>query len=265
MKLWDAVDGSEKAHIDHPHIVKSVDFSHDDARLATGGQDKKVRIYDVARVSAGATAEFVHPKGVRKVVWSPDGRSIYSGSEDGVVRQWDVASRTVVRECATNATGAAVMDLELSADRGLLTVASGQSVTLIDAASMTARHSFGYRYLVESASLLPGAGTHFVAGGTDVHVHVCNAETGEEVWTDRGHHGTVHCVRFHPDGATYSSGADDATVRLWKFDAERRKGGPASAAAAATAAAPARGGAGGDAAADATGLASSVAAVAVSS
>lgn len=219
-KIWDGENGSEKSHIAHPHIVKSVDFSHDDARLATGGQDKRLRVFDLARLDAGASTDLLHPKGLRKVLWTADGRGMYTGGEDGVIRLWDLATNTVVRECAAGAGGAAIMDMELSSDRQLITVAAGQHVLLIDAATLDMRRQFEYDYLVESASLLPGKGTYFVAGGSDVHVHVCNAETGKEVGVERGHHGIVHCVRFCSDGKTFTSGADDATVRIWDFNYE---------------------------------------------
>ena len=57
-----------------------------------------------------------------------------------------------------------------------------------------------------------------MAGGSDVWVRLLDTETGAEVATQRGHHGKVHCVRFAPNGATYTSGADDATIRMWKYD-----------------------------------------------
>jgi serine-threonine kinase receptor-associated protein len=106
------------------------------------------------------------------------------------------------------------MDVERSADGATLTVAAGRSVLLLDARTLSLRARHDFRYDVETASLMPG-GARFVCGGTDVHVHVHDAASGAELATERGHHGTVHAVRVAPDGRTFASGADDATIRIW--------------------------------------------------
>ena len=41
-------------------------------------------------------------------------------------------------------------------------------------------------------------------------------ESGKEVECLKGHHGHVWDVAFAPDGATYCSGADDGTIRIWQ-------------------------------------------------
>ena len=52
-KIWDAVKGEEVTTFSHKHIVKTVDFSHDDAKLLTGSNEKKMRIFDLGKPEAG--------------------------------------------------------------------------------------------------------------------------------------------------------------------------------------------------------------------
>ena len=44
--------GDVKYTYDHPHIVKSVDFSKDSKQLLTGCNDKQIRCWDVEKADA---------------------------------------------------------------------------------------------------------------------------------------------------------------------------------------------------------------------
>lgn len=52
-KVWDAVSGEEIHSFQHQHIVKCVAFSPDGNTLATGSNEKLLRIYDLRNPSAG--------------------------------------------------------------------------------------------------------------------------------------------------------------------------------------------------------------------
>jgi serine-threonine kinase receptor-associated protein len=223
-QVWDAVTGAELRTLEHGHVVRSVDFSHRGGLLATGGQDKKLRIFDTGALDAPPRV-IAHPDKIRQVVWGADDATVFTGSEEGVLRAWDaaaaadgVAAAAPRRELRLEG-GAAIMDLELSPNGEILTVAAGSAVLFVDAASLELRRRYALPFQVEAASLHPLHGRAFLAGGSDCVVHVYDTATGEELAAHKGHHGTVHCVRFAPDGATFVSGADDATLRIQRFDA----------------------------------------------
>ena len=223
VKVWDSVSGEELKTLEHDHIVKCVDFSHDGARLATGGNDKKLRVYSMADLDAPPLV-IPHPDRIRKLVWAADDSAVFTGSDDGVLRRWELLPGAAPPRCSAElalGAGAGVLDIELAGSPGppLLTVAAGKEVLLVDASSGSLAVTRRYRlpFSVEAASLHPTRRS-LIAGGSDARVHVYDVESGAELAVLRGHHGKIYCVRFSPDGDTYVSGADDAIIRIWKHE-----------------------------------------------
>ena len=63
-KLWCATTGKELCEFKHKHVVKSVDFSRDSERIATGCQDGLMRIYQTNRPEQAATGTFIRQSSV---------------------------------------------------------------------------------------------------------------------------------------------------------------------------------------------------------
>lgn len=198
--------------------------AQDSRTLATGGYESIVRLYDLQRPEAEPRVLSIpgFKARIRKLLWTPDGRGLYMGSDDGVLRRWDVATGTIVQEVAGLAAKDpeknGVQDMELSRDSNTMILAVGEHVTFVDPHRLEITKSFHMDRDIETASLHPVHQKTFLAGGSNVWVHLHDSETGAELATQRGHHGKVHCVRFAPNGATYTSGADDATIRVWRYD-----------------------------------------------
>jgi serine-threonine kinase receptor-associated protein len=139
-RLWDAITGEQKHEFVHKHIVKSVEFSRDGTKLATGGAEGMLRIFDVATPDADPTmipvsrAEGKLPT-ITKVRWGQEPWMLLTGSSDGMVRAWD--TRTSADSAALEvAVDGGVMDLEVSRVQPLVTVASGDHVTFLHAGSL---------------------------------------------------------------------------------------------------------------------------------
>ncbi len=72
----------------HSSTIREYAFSHDMKYVATGSQDKTVRVWDLATRKTLHICKG-HTWGVSSVNFQQDGRTILSSSYDGTVRQWD--------------------------------------------------------------------------------------------------------------------------------------------------------------------------------
>src|SRR5262249_30951411 len=77
--------------------VLCIGFSPDGGHLATGSDDRLVRLWDTAGGACVHTLEG-HTGFVTSVAFRPAGRLVLSGSVDQTFRQWDLASGKVVDE-----------------------------------------------------------------------------------------------------------------------------------------------------------------------
>ncbi len=90
-KFWDAYSGIALHSFPHNHIVRSVALSPSSDRLLTGGQEKKVRIFDLGKSDAapdflgGDASTTCHEGTIRSVVWVSDTMVVTAG-EDGFVK-----------------------------------------------------------------------------------------------------------------------------------------------------------------------------------
>jgi len=212
VKIWDAITGEETQNFNHGRIVKSVHFSKDDQKILTGGQDKILRIFDLNKPDAEPLKLEGHSQGIKVALWCKDNNTIISAAQETGLRVWDARTLSLIK---TQPTKAPITGLEISLDGKHLTTTVGKEVIFWNAETFEQVKSYPLSIELNSAALSPDA-SYFAVGGTDFWVRVYDFQTGKELEVHKGHHGPVHCVRYAPDGATFASGSEDGTIRLWQ-------------------------------------------------
>ena len=233
-KLFNAITGDCLHTFAHKHIVKTVCFSTCGTKLITGGSEKVVRIFDLRKLELDSKnkdkdnitsvtqpmSELTGaPSQIKTARYICNDELILSSCSDNPdLRVWDARTGIIA---TTLKTENAVTSIEISEDGKYITTADGKNVTLWDVGSFRAMETWKMKYNMESASVCMKEGK-FVCGGEDMWVHVHDCASGEEIGEPgKGHHGPVHCVRFAPDGKSYSSGSEDGTIRIWQTPAKK--------------------------------------------
>lgn len=195
----------------HNHIVRTVTFAPTPTHLATGGPEKRLRVYDLARSDSPLEiGPNTHAGTIKSLVWS-DPNIIVSGSDDKQLRWWDIRSQQLISQFDT---GESITSCELSSEGSLISATAGKSVFFFDAQSRRIIKNIKTEYELSCTALHQSTRRFITGGSSDTWVRVYDYDAEVELEVYKGHHGSIWSVNFSPDGKLYATGSEDGTIKL---------------------------------------------------
>jgi WD40 repeat protein/serine/threonine protein kinase len=223
MKIWNSIRDQE-ANVLSGHVarVTAVSWSPDGKRLASGGDDGKVRIWqpvggkEVLSLKSHDKDQINPQFGlIRSLAWSPEGTHLASAGLDGRVLVWEIATRREV--FALPADRGAVWAVAWSPDGKHLAAGSQEgTIRVVTGLKHSPKvHQFqAHQGRVRSLAWSP-RGDRLASGGGDRLVKLWDPLRGAELAHMSGHQYWVMSVAWSPDGKRLASASGDRLVITW--------------------------------------------------
>lgn len=202
--------------------VQCLALSADGKKLAAGGCDRMIHLWDITQGVAKAKLEQSienHADWVFGIAFSADGKRLASASRDKTAKVWDIAAKESLLTFPDHQNP--VYGVALKAD-GKMGYSAGEDrqtrswTITADQGAKQAKAMPGHSGPILKLVQHP-KNPWLVTTSADNTARLWNADTAAAMKTLSGHTDHVLSAAIHPDGATLATGSYNGEIRLWKI------------------------------------------------
>ncbi len=208
VRFWNPADGAQTRVFNDPAVPKSFAITPDAQRVAIGGDDKLVRVYQITngqvlQTLTGHTAE------ATSLSFSQDGTRLASLTATGELIVWDAVANRLLESSTDAALTAAVFDFQL--DR-LLT--GDKTGVLAQRPLRFVRHLDGNQQAITSL-LFHSNGQTVFATSKDGSFRGYSTANGQQTFATN-HGAAINALAISPNEQTLATAGENNVVRLWQ-------------------------------------------------
>ncbi len=200
----------------HKKAVNCVAINDNGQVFASGGQDKKIKLWQLD--TGEAIANLVgHSGSINCLLFDRRQQFLISGSQDKTIRFWNWEQRKIIRTFGgwftghTKGINSLVMD---TIGHSLISGSDDNSIKIWDLKTGKARETIASSLSTVTCLAISQDSRFFCSGGLEKQLRIRSVQTGAVIRSIRGNSGILSII-FSPDGNLLVTGGCDRQIIVW--------------------------------------------------
>jgi WD40 repeat protein len=221
LRRWESISNSQQElHADlsnfdsHSGYVLCLKFSPDGRMLASGGADRRIRLWNTDTGKIMYTFDG-HQEAVTAIEFMPNGKILVSASADRTIRFWDIEQKQLLK--TIEAHEQKIHALAISPDgKSIISGSSDRTVRIRQLGTANQQILPGHQDAVLTVAISPDGAT-IASGAIDGIINLWDTHTQQLTATIQAHQSAVKSIVFNPIDRTFISASWDRTIQIWRW------------------------------------------------
>jgi serine/threonine protein kinase len=206
--------GSASSLDSHSGFIRALRFSPDGKILASGANDRKIRLWDTATSKIIYTLDG-HEDAVTALQFMSKGKILVSAGNDLTIRFWDLDRKQLFKTIVAH--DREINTLAIGLDEQIILTGSSDLTIHLRQLKTGIQHILSEHEAAVMTVAISPDGKTIASGAIDGKIDLWDTDTQHLAGSFSAHQGAVKSIVFHPFANTFISASEDCTISMWQY------------------------------------------------